>query len=118
LIPYLQISEAIRRYGISDSTTSLFVVEIGGLPSHHDKVNAIVNGTTSPFSRLSGITDWATIKKVYYTRPPLCTHFSSFEQYHKLGGELAIQHIRDPATAHAVIDEIVTSTVAMKNVSQ
>ena len=69
LIPYLQISEAIRRYGISDSTTSLFVVEIGGLPSHHDKVNAIVNGTVSPFSRLSGITDWATIKKVYYTRP-------------------------------------------------
>ena len=67
LIPYLQISEAIRRYGISDSTTSLFVIEIGALPSHHDKIKAIVNGTVSPFSLLPEITDWATIKKACYT---------------------------------------------------
>ena len=64
LIPSLQISEAIRRFGISDSTTSLFVVEIGALPSQLDKIKAIVDGVVSPFSRLSEITDWATIKKV------------------------------------------------------
>ena len=63
-IPCLQISEAIRRYGISDSTTSLLVVEIGVLPSHHEKIKTIVNGTVSPFSQLSEITDWATVKKV------------------------------------------------------
>ena len=116
-IPFLQISEAIRRYGVSDSATSLFVVEIGALPSHHDKIKAIVNGTISPFSRLSEVTDWATIKKVYCTRPSR-PFFLPLEQYHKLNGELAIQHIRHAATAHAVIDEIVISTVAMKSVSQ
>jgi len=71
----LQISEAIRRYGISDSTTSLLVVEIGTLPSHHDKIKATVNGTVSPFSRLSEITDLATIKKVRHTNlRPAPTH--------------------------------------------
>ena len=64
LISFLQISEAIRRYGVSDATTSLFVVEIGTLPSHHDKIKAIVDGTVSPFSQLSEITDWGTVKKV------------------------------------------------------
>jgi len=101
LNPSNNISEAIRRYGISDSTTSLFVVEIGVLPSHQDKIKAIVDGMISPLSQLTGITDWATIKK-----------------YHKLNGEAAILRIKDPATANAVIDEIVTSTVAMKSVSQ
>ena len=67
LILCLQISEAIRRYGISDSTTSLLVVEIGTTPSHRDKIKATVNGTVSPFSRLSEITDLATIKKVRHT---------------------------------------------------
>lgn len=64
LILCLQISEAIRRYGISDSATSLLVVEIGTVLSHHDKIKAVVNGTVSPFSRLSEITDLAIIKKV------------------------------------------------------
>lgn len=68
LIPFLQISEAIRRYGISDSATSLFVVEISTLPSHLDKINAIVDGTVSPFSRLHEITDWGTIRKVCHMR--------------------------------------------------
>lgn len=117
LISFLQISEAIRRYGISDSTTSLFVVEISTLPSHLDKIEAIVDGTVSPFSRLSEITDWTTIKKVCcIPKPPLC--FSLLEQYHKLNSELAIQHTGDPAVDNALIDEIVISTVAMKSVSQ
>ena len=61
-----QISEAFRRYGISDSTTSLIVAEICTVSSHHDKIKAIIDGTASPFSQLSEITDWATIKKVCY----------------------------------------------------
>jgi len=67
-IPCPQISEAIRRYGISDSATSLLVVEIGTIPSHRDKIKAVVNGTVSPFSRLSEVTDLATIKKVQHMR--------------------------------------------------
>lgn len=63
-ISFSKISEAIRRYGISDSTTSLLVVEICTLPSRHDKIKSVVDGTVSPFSLLSDITDWATIKKV------------------------------------------------------
>lgn len=39
-------------------------MEIGALPSQLDKIKAIVDGTVSPFSQLSEITDWATIKKV------------------------------------------------------
>jgi len=56
-------------------------------------------------------------KGIIYAFPPH-PYFSPFEQYHKLGGELAIQNIGDAGTAHAAIDEIVTSTVAMKSVSQ
>lgn len=50
-----------------------------------------------------------------YLCPPLSL---TIKQYHKLNNELAIQQITDTDTAHAAIDEIVTSTVAMKSVSQ
>ena len=56
-------------------------------------------------------------KGIVYVLPTLSC-FSPSEQHHKLGGEQAILKIRDVATAHAAIDEIVTSTVAMKSVSQ
>lgn len=113
----LQISEAIRRYGISDSTASLLVVEISAIPSHQDKIKTIVDGKNSPLSRLSEITDWTVVKKVCDMRQSP-SHLSPLEQFHKLNSELAIQYIRDAATANAVIDEIVISTVAMKSVSQ
>ena len=62
-----KISDAIRRYGVSSSTTSLIVVKIGP-PSDSSRiqaqVQAAVSGTLSPMSELQSVTDWAKIRKV------------------------------------------------------
>ena len=63
-----QISEAMRRYGISDTTTALFVVRISSpdVPGSEiqEKMNAAVSGTLVPITTLKTVTDWASIKKV------------------------------------------------------
>jgi EKC/KEOPS complex subunit CGI121/TPRKB len=65
-----QISEAIRRYGVSDTTSSLFVVRIGGADTSSsgmlDKMNAVVSGTIVPIRDLETVTDWMTIQKVWH----------------------------------------------------
>lgn len=63
---FLQITEALRRYGVSDSSTSLFVVRVASpdLPDVPEKMHAVVNGTIVSLSDLSTLTDWAAIKKV------------------------------------------------------
>jgi hypothetical protein len=64
----IKITEAIRRYGVSDSTASLLVVRIdaGTLPANEIEVKMknIVDGDLVPFSDLDKVTDWSTIKKV------------------------------------------------------
>ncbi|KAF9453144.1 CGI-121-domain-containing protein [Macrolepiota fuliginosa MF-IS2] len=104
LNPTNNITEAIRRYGISDTTTSLLVVRIdaGTIPANDMelKMKKVVNGEIVPFSQIKDITDWSTIKK-----------------YHKLVDELAIKNARGDAVKECVaVDNIVTSTVAMKSV--
>ncbi|KAF9475898.1 CGI-121-domain-containing protein [Pholiota conissans] len=104
LNPTHNITEAIRRYGVSDANTDVIVVRIDSPELTPEavlkKMEAVVVGTLSPFSDLENITDWASIKK-----------------YHKLNGELAItEAAKDPQKEHAVIDKIVTSSVAMKSV--
>jgi EKC/KEOPS complex subunit CGI121/TPRKB len=63
-----QITEAIRRYGVSDTTSALFVVRIGGpdvsTSNIQDKMNVVVSGTVVPISVLETVTDWSSIKKV------------------------------------------------------
>ena len=68
-----QISEAFRRYGVSDDSKALFVVRIDAeIPQVQNKMKAVVNGNISSFSTLSLITDWAAVKKVR-----LDIHFAS-----------------------------------------
>ncbi|KAJ7457680.1 kinase binding protein CGI-121-domain-containing protein [Mycena galericulata] len=98
------ISEAMRRYGVSDATTALVVVRVAGPESSAEGVeremDAVVKGTKVSFADLRDLTDWTAVKK-----------------YHKLGGEVAVREAKDDLEReHAVVDGIVVSSVAMKNV--
>ncbi|KAI0666172.1 CGI-121-domain-containing protein [Trametes maxima] len=102
LNPTNNITEAIRRYGVADATTSLIVVRIASpdLDKVEERIGAVVDGTLSPLGQLAEITDWASIKK-----------------YYKLNGEPAVKEAaKDSAREKTIIDEIVTSSVAMKSV--
>ena len=63
-----QITEAIRRYGISDTSTSMIVVRVGDAAfpsaSAHELMKDVVIGDIVPFDELKEVTDWAAIKKV------------------------------------------------------
>ncbi|XP_006460403.1 hypothetical protein AGABI2DRAFT_220433 [Agaricus bisporus var. bisporus H97] len=104
LNPTNNITEAIRRYGVSDTATSLLVTRIdaGTLPVDEieAKMRNIVDGDLVLFSYLDEITDWSLIKK-----------------HHKLANDLAIKNVQgDVEQEKAIVDKIVTSTVAMKSV--
>ncbi len=76
----------------------------------------MLEATLSPFFELETVTDWASIKRVrlVYIAWSL---FNSRLQYYKLNGEVIIKEAaKDPPKEHAIIDEIVTSSVAMKSV--
>ncbi|KAL6304058.1 CGI-121-domain-containing protein [Sparassis latifolia] len=103
LNPSNNITEALRRYGVSDSSTAIFVVRIAS-PELHDVdglMKAVVSGDMSPLSALDGITDWTSVKK-----------------YNKLNCDPAIKMAagKDGVQEHRVVDEIVLSMVAMKSV--
>ncbi|KAG2014160.1 hypothetical protein CC2G_011003 [Coprinopsis cinerea AmutBmut pab1-1] len=104
LNPTNNITEAIRRYGISDTTTDMIVVRVGDValpPSNaQELMKDVVIGHIVPFSELEEITDWAAIKK-----------------YYKLNSEPAIKSLKG-AEERTAIDKIVVSTVAMKSVMQ
>ncbi|KAJ3572596.1 hypothetical protein NP233_g2976 [Leucocoprinus birnbaumii] len=96
LNPTNNITEAIRRYGVSDATTSLLVVRIDGgnipVEEMQSRIQKVVEGELTPLSKLREITDWTTIKK-----------------YHKLASELSVKAAQgDLEKETAVIDNIVT----------
>lgn len=66
LMHHAQITEAIRRYGVADTTTSLIVVHIGppDRSNVEQSISAVLSGKPAPLEDLSGITDWASVKKV------------------------------------------------------
>ncbi|EPQ59754.1 CGI-121-domain-containing protein, partial [Gloeophyllum trabeum ATCC 11539] len=102
LNPSNNISEAIRRYGVSDACTSLLVIRIDSpeLQGVQEKMEAVVSGQMVPLAHLSSLVDWASVKK-----------------YNKLNQEVAIKAASgDPEREHSVIDNIVVSSVAMKSV--
>ncbi|KAJ7043843.1 kinase binding protein CGI-121-domain-containing protein [Mycena alexandri] len=104
LNPTNNISEAMRRYGVSDATTALIVVRICGpeLSAEHIErdMDAAVKGTKVSFARLKELTDWAAVKK-----------------YYKLGSEVSVRDAKnDPEREYGVVDGIVVSSVAMKSV--
>ncbi|KAJ6557212.1 kinase binding protein CGI-121-domain-containing protein [Mycena vulgaris] len=104
LNPTNNISEAMRRYGVSDATTALVVVRIAGpellVPSVEGAMDTAIKGTKASFAGLQDLTDWPAVKK-----------------YHKLGNEPGIRDAKDDLEReHAVVDRIVVSSVAMKSV--
>ncbi|PCH41684.1 CGI-121-domain-containing protein [Wolfiporia cocos MD-104 SS10] len=102
LSPNNNITEAIRRFGVSDTTAALFVVRIAppDLGDVQARMLAVVSGDISPIGDLGQFTDWASVKK-----------------YYKLNGEPALKESGlDVAQEHLIVDEIVTSSVAMKSV--
>ncbi|KAI0052648.1 CGI-121-domain-containing protein [Auriscalpium vulgare] len=103
LNPSNNITEAIRRYGVSDASTALLVVRIGpaDLTDVEALMQVVVDGIVTPLEDLSRYTDWTAIKK-----------------YHKLKGDPAIiEAAQDVVREKEVIDNIVVSSVAIKSVT-
>ncbi|KAJ3879586.1 kinase binding protein CGI-121-domain-containing protein [Lentinula edodes] len=106
LNPTNNITEAIRRYGVSDTTKALLVVQImnssattASVSDVEIKMKKVVNGTIVSFDELARLTDWNTVEK-----------------YHKLGNE--VKEKQDATQARAFIDNVAVSSVAMKSVMQ
>ncbi|KAL5508606.1 hypothetical protein ACEPAH_6225 [Sanghuangporus vaninii] len=104
LNPTNNITEALRRFGVSDNSNSLLVVRVGqqAVPASEveSQMNSVVEGDLVPIETLSDVTDWDAVKK-----------------YYKLNGESAIAALeKDRSKQNAVVDELVTSFVAMKSV--
>ncbi|KAH9927855.1 CGI-121-domain-containing protein [Amylocystis lapponica] len=103
LNPTNNITEAIRRYGVSDTTTSLLVVRIAP-PDVHDigaRMQAVVSGDLRPIDELNKITDWSAVKK-----------------YYKLNSEPLMKAVASNTLQERLaIEEVVVSSVAMKNVT-
>ncbi|KAJ8085805.1 hypothetical protein PM082_004623 [Marasmius tenuissimus] len=99
--PTNNITEAIRRYGVTDSSSTLLVVYICDFspisPAKvEEKMKKAVDGTLEPLIKLKESTDWQRVKK-----------------YHKLNA-VSGQKSND----HAFVDDFVISSVAMKSVMQ
>ncbi|KAJ3756524.1 kinase binding protein CGI-121-domain-containing protein [Lentinula raphanica] len=103
LNPTNNITEAIRRYGVSETSKALLVVRItdssNPISNLETKMKEVVSGIAVPFEELSKVTDWEKIKK-----------------YHKLPNEVTEK--ADVARARALIDNVAVSSVAMKSVVQ
>ncbi|KIM42761.1 hypothetical protein M413DRAFT_18501 [Hebeloma cylindrosporum] len=104
LNPTHNITEAIRRYGVSGTNTDVFVVRVDSpeLSSElvEEKMKLEVSGNVVPIAELESVTDWASVKK-----------------YHKLNNEVAIKEVaNDPLRERRIVDNIVVSSVAMKSV--
>ncbi|KAF7297097.1 hypothetical protein MIND_00942600 [Mycena indigotica] len=104
LNPTNNISEAIRRYGVSETSTSLVLVRVAGPELSRSELQlamgASIEGTVIPLERLGSLTDWTAVKK-----------------YHKLGNETALRGATGlEEREHIIIDEIVISSAAMKSV--
>ncbi|KAJ2923850.1 hypothetical protein H1R20_g13244, partial [Candolleomyces eurysporus] len=106
LNPTNNITEALRNYGLSDTSTDLVVVRIGS-PDVPDNViqelmkDVVIGNIVEPFeTELEQLTDWGLVKR-----------------YFKLNTEPALKDLEGQAEREAV-DKIVTSSVAMKSVVQ
>ncbi|KAF9161962.1 hypothetical protein DFQ27_002021 [Actinomortierella ambigua] len=70
LSPTNNIAESLRRFGISDSTTSLMAISIGGeAAAVLEEMNKTVDGTLTSFSDLEQGTDLATLRKYFKIDP-------------------------------------------------
>ncbi|KIJ61027.1 hypothetical protein HYDPIDRAFT_160095 [Hydnomerulius pinastri MD-312] len=102
LNPTNNITEAIRRYGVSDTSTDLIVVHVtvSDTPNILQRMRDVVEGELDSLASVSQITDWSSVKKHY-----------------KLNNEPAVkQAAGDAARERIIVDNIVVSSVAMKSV--
>ncbi|KAG1856305.1 CGI-121-domain-containing protein [Suillus tomentosus] len=102
LNPTNNITEAIRRYGVSDESTTLIVarVDVSDTPDLQCRMCDVIQGCMVPFQALVKMTDWTIIKKHY-----------------KLDSESALKEVQGNLDRErSIIDNIVVSSVAMKNV--
>ncbi|KAG9075440.1 hypothetical protein FS749_012897 [Ceratobasidium sp. UAMH 11750] len=103
------ISESIKRFGVSDSSKSIFAVRVCGPELSIDDVlagmKAAVQGEEVPLEKLDEITDWSLVTKYY----KVSNDPAVVDQTKEQKGELSDD-------AKATINEIVVSSVAMKNV--
>ncbi|KAK8861648.1 hypothetical protein IAR55_002471 [Kwoniella newhampshirensis] len=69
LSPNNNITDSIRRHGISDSTTTLAVVRFGSADVSAEEVcrgmESVVQGESVGWERIEGFTDWSRVDKVY-----------------------------------------------------
>ncbi|KZT63978.1 CGI-121-domain-containing protein [Daedalea quercina L-15889] len=103
LSPNNNITEAIKRFGVSDSTASLIVVRVGP-PEMSDiehRMKTLVSGDPLPLTDLTKLTDWFAVRKCYKLNadPALKAPGLSIAQQQLAAGE------------------IVVSTVAMKSIA-
>ncbi|KAF8334998.1 kinase binding protein CGI-121-domain-containing protein [Cantharellus anzutake] len=114
LNPSNNITESIRRFGISNSTTSIILVRVENWtsgPSRQDdglyeSMRSIVQGDVLPLTHLSDITDWGLVSKYYKIN-------QSYLPPSSLGNSPTyIKSIADTKR----VREIVISTVATKMV--
>ncbi|KAF9224445.1 CGI-121-domain-containing protein [Gyrodon lividus] len=102
LNPTNNITEAIRRYGVSDTSTDLIIVRVAtsDIPGVLQQMRDVVEGEPDSLAHVSQLTDWSSVKKHY-----------------KLNTEPAVKGVvGDAAKERAVVDSIVVSSVAMKSV--
>ncbi|KIJ19744.1 hypothetical protein PAXINDRAFT_125890, partial [Paxillus involutus ATCC 200175] len=102
LNPTNNITEAIRRYGVSDTSTDLIVVRVAtsDIPDVSQKMRDVVEGELDALANVSQLTDWSSVKKHY-----------------KLNAEVAVKDaVGDATKERTVVDSIVVSSVAMKSV--
>ncbi|PVF93536.1 CGI-121-domain-containing protein [Serendipita vermifera] len=103
LNPGNNISEAIRRFGVADSSSSLVVVlvSLDDTPESIDverSMKSVVQGELSPLDQLP--TDWTAIKK-----------------YYKLGGDVSLTSAKSEEERRLLIDRAVVNIIAIKPVA-
>lgn len=118
---YIQITEAIRRFGVSDTTQSLLVARVGpsGGTSIEGHMKAVVTGNVLPLADLPKLTDWAIVKKVRCPRTlSRADEVTPHVQYYKLNADPAL---KAPGLSQdqqqLIANDIIVSTVAMKSVA-
>ncbi|KAH9487233.1 EKC/KEOPS complex subunit [Psilocybe cubensis] len=104
--PTHNITEAIRRFGVSNEDSDLILVRVDSPDLNSSdvekKMREVVSGDLVAFSELEKVTDWASVKK-----------------YFKLNSDVAVKGAAgDPTREKTIVDNIVISFVAMKNVMQ
>jgi len=103
LNPTNNITEALRRFGVSNGTKALILVQVSEDTPNLDAsqkelaMKELVQASPVPLTKISQHTDWARVRKIY-----------------KLNEDVAIKNINDRVSVHSKINDIVTSTVATK----